>query len=395
VNPIRQSVTTTELALASIPSRLGTSLVVVFGVGAVVAVFVTVLAMAIGFTRTADAGGSDSHAVVLRSGSPTEAASSLTLENLATISSASQVGRSAEGKPLVSGEVLAFVRMPNNQTGLDAFVTLRGVGAQAFALRPQIRIIQGRTFVAGKHELIVGRSLVSRITGTTVGSSIDLPDGAWQVVGIFASNGDSHESEMMTDAASLMGAYRSAALNSITVSLDKPSDFEAFKATLSSDPTLSVDVYTERAYLTQASKFVATLFRVIAFGVGGIMAFGAAFGALSTMYSAVSARAGEIATLRAIGFGAGPVILSVIVEALALSLAGAILGSALAWIFFDGATISTLSGTTPSQVTFALRVTPQSVALGIAWACAIGLVGGLFAAIRAGRMPVATAMRAA
>jgi putative ABC transport system permease protein len=393
MSTLRQIAATTEVAVRGIPSRLGTSLVVIVGLAAVVAVFITTLAMAVGFTEAAVGGGSDARAIIVATGSNTEVSSALSLDDVATISNAPGIANGAEGKPLVSSEALAFVPVANRDTGLNAFVTVRGVGAEGFAVRPDIRLVEGRKFEAGKREVIVGRGARSRMPDLAVGRGIQLPDGDWAIVGAFESGGDAHESGLLTDATTLIATYRGN-VNSMTVSLRSPAEFMPFKAQLTSDPSLSVDVYTEREYVTQASQSMSTMLTIVAFGVGGIMAFGAAVGALNTMYSAVSARSREIATLRAIGFGASAVVVSVLAEALFLALLGALIGSLVAWSVFNGAAMSTITGSTPSQLTFALRVTPELIALGVTAACTIGLLGGLLPAIRAGAVPVADALRA-
>jgi putative ABC transport system permease protein len=391
MNGIAQILSVTLLGLRSVPSRFGTSLVVVVGVATVVAVFVSVMAMAVGFERTTSSAGSPTRAVILGSGSSTESGSSLTRANALTIANAPGIRQSGDGDAVVSMEALAFVPVTNLRSGLNAFATLRGVGTQGFALRPEIRIAEGRAFKTGLREAIVGRAAQRQLGGLEVGTAISLPQGDWTIVGAFTSGRDSHESELLTDAETLLTEYRRDTFNSVTVSLQ---DENAFRTALTTDPTLSVQVMREDVYVNQASQWLRRMLKVVAFGIGGIMAFGTAFGALNTMYAAVSTRAREIATLRALGFGGAAVVISILIEALLLALTGAVLGAALSLWIVHGATISTMSGTSPSQLTFELQVTPAIVALGIAASCLIGAVGGLFAAVRASRIPVATAMRA-
>jgi putative ABC transport system permease protein len=379
------------MGLRSVPARIGTSMVVVTGVAAVVAVLVSALAVATGFTRAARSTGSPERAMVLTA--DTEGASSLSRDNAVTILNAPGIRTAADGTPIASAEALFFVPLVNRSTGLNAFVAVRGVGPQALALRPEVRIVAGRAFASGARELIVGRAVQQRLGGLDVGAKIALPTGDWSIVGVFESGGDSHESELMTDVETLLNAYGRNSFNAITVRLDGAAAFERFTAALAEDPSLNVSTLREDDYYAAASGFVARLLTAIAYGIGGIMAFGAAFGALNTMYSAVSTRAREIATLRAIGFGAVPVVASVLAEALVLALAGAVLGAAAAFVLLDGATISAMTGITPSQLTFGLEVRPGLVLIGIACAVAIAAVGGLFAAARAARVPVAIAMR--
>jgi putative ABC transport system permease protein len=387
----RQVLAITAVALKSLPRRIGTSLVVIVGVAAVVAVLVAALAVARGFTRAAAKTGSPGRAIVLAG--DTESSSSLSRAAAATIMDAPGIVHTAAGRPIASAEALEFIPLTDQHTGLDAYATVRGVGAEAFALRPEVRLVAGRMFKPGEHEVIVGRAVEERLGGLGIGRTITLPNGAWTVVGIFTSGGDSHESEILTDAASLMNAYRHNQFNSVTVKLDDPSDFDRFNAALTSNPTLSVKAQREVDYFAAMSRPVSRLLEIIAYGIGAIMAFGAVFGALNTMYSAVSARRMEIATLRAIGFGGASVVVSVVIEALVLGLAGAMLGSLVAWLLLNGATVSTMTGVTPSQITFGLAVGPSVVVIGVLFALGIAVVGGICAASRASRISVADAMR--
>ena len=264
--------------------------------------------------------------------------------------------------------------------------------AQAL-LRPELKIIEGRAFAPAVRELIVGKSAAKQFRGLTLGSKLSFRESDWTVVGIYDTAGDAHESELMADSETVMSAFRRLGFQSITVLLDSAASFDTFKDSLTTNPTLTVDVKREPEYYAEQSKQLTKLLNFLAYFVGGIMAVGAMFGALNTMYSAVSARSLEIATLRAIGFGALPVVVSVFVEALLLSLLGGVIGAALAWIFFNGNTVNTL-GANFSQVVFRLTVSPALLVAGIVLACVIGIAGGLFPAIRAARLPVATALRA-
>ena len=384
----------TSLGLQSIPGRLGTSLVVVVGTAIVVAVFVTVLAMAAGFTKAAASTGKPWRAIVLGNGSDTEAGSGLSRDNVLTISNAPGVKHAPNGDAIVSAEALAFVPLASRRGGLNAFATVRGVGVGAAALRPELHLIEGRLFNAGNHELIVGRGAQARLEGLAVGQVVSMPSSEWKVVGVFESGGDSHESELMTDAQTLQSTYRRNDLNSITVALESAATFDTFRNAITSNPALSVQVLRESEFFARSSQGISRLLRIIAFGIGGIMAFGAAFGSVNTMYTAVSARSREIATLRALGFGAGSVVTSVLIEAMLLALAGAAIGASVAWLAFNDFSMSTMTGTSPSQLTFSLDVNGSLILAGAAIALGIGMLGGLLPAIRAGRVPVANAMRA-
>lgn len=390
----KQTAAITAMNLRSIPQRVGTSWVIVIGIAVTVAVLVSVLAMVDGFSKTLANTGRADRAIVLRGGSVAELSSTISRDNTITIMDAPGVKKDADGKPIASAEMVAVVALPQRKTGTAANVTVRGVGAKSFELRPEIHMIAGRMFQPAVRELIVGRSALSQFKGTDIGSHITFRNTDWTVVGEFESGGDAHESELMGDIETVLSAFRRNLFQSVTVLLDSPEAFAAYKDKLTTDPTLTVDVKREPEYYAEQSKQLNKLLNFLAFGVGSIMAVGAIFGALNTMYSAVSARALEIATLRAIGFGSGAVVVSVFVEALLLSLVGGVAGAAAAWVFFNGNTVNTL-GANFTQVVFHLSVSPHLLVSGIVWACFIGIFGGLFPAIRAARLPVAAALRAA
>jgi putative ABC transport system permease protein len=393
MNSLRQILAVTAMSLAGVPKRLGASLVIVVGIAGVVAVLICVFAMVTSFTETAGKTGRADRVIVLNRGADSEGASNFPRESAVTILNAPGIKKDRDGKPIVSAENLAFIRLTDQRTGLDTFATLRGVSGQAFALRPEIRLVEGRMFKPALHEMIVGRSLQRRLAGLEVGKRVSLLQGDWTVVGAFESGGDSHESELLTDVETLLSAFQRNNFSSATVLLDSPERFDAFKAALTTNPALSVDVKREPDYFSEASRPMARLLKFIASTIGVIMGLGAVFAAVNTMYSAVSARSTEIATLRAIGYDGTPVVISVLIEALVLALAGAVIGAAIAWFFFNGNSVSTITGTSPSPVTYALNVSQSLIALGIFSACLIGLIGGLFPAIRAARLSVAAAMR--
>jgi putative ABC transport system permease protein len=390
---LRQFAVPMTLAARGIPSRASTSVVVVFGVAIVVAVFISALALAVGFEESARRSGHADRVIILRNGTNTEAASSLSQDDLVRILNAPGIRSEAPRGKLLSAEALEFVAMPDKSTGRNVFVTLRGVGTQGLPLRPEVRLVAGRMFNPGAREVIVGVGALRRLNGLSLGTSLTLPQGEWRVVGAFDSKGDSHESELLTDAQTLLSAYRRHTFNSVTAVLETPEAFGPLRTALASDPTLLVEPIRENDYFAQTSRPIATLLRAIAFGIGGIMIFGASFGAITAMYAVTKARSGEIATLRAIGFTAGGAIASVLLESLILSSAGALVGTALAFAAFDGANVSTMAGGAPSQVAFVMQVTPGTIAIAVAAACIIGLVGGLLPAARAGRQTVAVALR--
>ena len=393
MSALSQITSVSAMNLRSVPQRLGTSLVIVIGIAGVVAVMLSVLAMSMGILKTISNTGRDDRAIVVRSGSQDELGSALTREQGITIMDAPGVKRDAAGKPIATAETITVVDLPTAAGDSWANVTVRGVGPKLFEVRPEIKIVAGRMFRPAVNELIVGAKALSQFPTLGVGKHIKFTGGQWEIVGVFASDGDRHESEIFGDAETVMSAVRRNGYQPVTVVLESRDSFEAFKTALTTNPTLSVDVKRESDFFAEASKPLARVLSIVAYVIGGIMAVGALFGALNTMYSAVSARGKEIATLRALGFGAASVVISVFVEAVTLAVLGAALGAFAAWLFFDGNVVST-SGGGVAQIVFALALTPGLVAVGVIWACAIGLVGGLFPAVRAARLPVATALRA-
>ncbi|HET6604431.1 MAG TPA: ABC transporter permease [Xanthomonadaceae bacterium] len=379
--------------LRSIPQRLGTSLVIVIGIAGVVAVLVALLAMGEGFRHTLASTGSDDRALVLRSGANEELASGFAREQADAIAQAPGVARDPDGRALVSPERYILTNLVNRANQEPSNIPVRGVDPVAFTLRPEVRIVEGRMLVPGAREVIVGRKLAGEFLGTGVGDSVPVRDGDWRVVGVFESGGDVHESELWVDRATLDGVLRSSAVGSVMVQLEDAAAFDRFEQAVADDPRVNVDVKRQSAYYAAQSEATGTFIRVLGTVVASIMALGAIFAALNTMYSAVSTRTREIATLRAIGFGGGPVVTSVLVESLALALLGGLLGGLLAWVLFNGFTVSTLNFQTFSQVAFSFRVTPELLVRGLVWALAIGLVGGLLPALRAARLPVTTALR--
>lgn len=389
----RQIGAVTAMNFRSLPQRVSTSLVVVIGIAGVVAVLVSVLAMSTGLIRTMENTGRDDRAIVMRNGSTAETSSSLDRNSARLIADAAGVKTDAEGEPMLTAETMRIVSLHKKEDDSEINVILRGVGPKMNQVRPELKIVQGRMFQPAVTEVIVGKSANAQFKGLNVGDVVPSRGANWTVVGVFDSGGDMHESTLMTDAETLISVDQRGAFQSVTALLDSKSSFQAFKDSLSSNPALAVDVVREREYYQQQSKNLATIIKVMAYVVGGIMAVGAVFAALNTMYSAVSARLRDIATLRALGFGSTAMMMSVLAEALVLALIGGVIGALLAWLFFNGNTVST-SGGGLNQMVFELSVSPQLMILGIVWACVIGVLGGLFPAMRAARLPVALALRA-
>jgi putative ABC transport system permease protein len=390
----KQLAAITWMNLQTLPQRLGASSVIVIGIAGVVAVLVSVLAMGAGFHHTLADSGRPDRVIILRGGSDAELNSNLTRADIDIISSAPGLAKDALGKAVLSSELVTVANVPKIDTGTDANVSLRGVGAKLLEVRPEIKLVSGRMFHPAVRELIAGAGAVKQFRGLEVGSILRLRNADWRVTGIFTSNGDVHESELLADADTVGSAIERTGYSSAIGLLTSAAAFDAFKDSLTTDPRLKVDVQREPDYYAAQSKDLTKTINVVGNTVAIIMAIGAMFGALNSMYSAVAARGREIATLRAIGFGGVPVLLSVMFEALLLSLLGGILGAGLAWLFFNGHSVSTLGGAF-AQVVFQLTVTRALIVTGIVWACLIGLLGGFFPALRAARLPVAEALRAA
>jgi putative ABC transport system permease protein len=387
-----QAIAITHLNLKTLPNRFWSSLVIVLGVAGVVGVIVSVLAMLTGLAASMAHAGRADRAIILRGGSDNELSSTLARDAVVTILDASGIRHDAAGQPIGSAETVMIISRPMRSGDTEANVTLRGIGPQGLALRPEIRLVEGRAFRPGLHELVVGRGAQRQFAGLDIGSHVALRDSDWTVVGVFSSDGDAHESEIFADSDTVLATYRRTLFQSVTVQLDSPAAFMLLKDALTANPQLAVEVHRETDYLAKLARNLTRIMSLIANVVGSIMAIGAIFGALNTMYSAVSARIVEIATLRAIGFVGLPIVVSVLTEALALSLLGGVIGAVLAWLFFNGHGVNALGGNF-TQLVFQLTVTPALMLQGIAWASAIGLIGGLFPALRAARMPILAALR--
>ncbi|MCI4568215.1 ABC transporter permease [Lysobacter sp. CFH 32150] len=382
-----------RIGIASLPQRWGASAVIVVGIAGVVGVLVAMLAMGEGFAATLKQTGSDDTAIILRGGSQAETNSVIIRDQVPLIGNLAGIAKGSDGRALVSPELSQVVNMVTKEDGTDANAQLRGVGPQAWALRPQLKVVEGRRFNPGMRELIVGQGARRQYVGLEVGEQIELANQMWTVVGAFAS-GDSHDSELWADAETLGSTYRRTSYQSVTAKLDGKDGLKQLKAALAADPRLKLDVDTTRHYYAKQSEQLNGFLRILGIVIGAIMAVGAVFGALNTMYAAVAGRAREIATMRALGFRGLPVVVAVMLETMLLALLGGILGGAIAWLVFNGYSVSTL-GSNFSQVMFQFKVSPELLWTGLKWALGIGLVGGLFPALRAARLPVTEALRAA
>lgn len=379
--------------LCTVPQRKGAAITSAVGIAGVVAVLVGVLSIAEGFRAAMAVSGPDDVAIVLRSGSDNEMTSGLSREETRLVSDAPGVARAEDG-PLASAELFVIINLPKLSTGTDANVPLRGVGQAAIAVRGDITVTEGRRFEPGRNEVIVGAGAARSFAGLDVGNRLRVGQNEWEVVGVFTGGGGSTESEIWTDAAVLQPAYqRGDSFQSVYVRLTSPEAFGEFKDALTTNPQLKVKTVRQAEYLAEQSSMLTSFIENLGVSIAALMALGALFGALNTMYSAVAARTREIATLRALGFGSSPVILSVLFESLGLALIGGAAGAAAAYFAFDGFQAATINWQTFSQIAFAFAVTPQLLLQAVVWAAVIGLLGGLFPAIRAARLPIASALR--
>jgi len=389
----RQIAAVTVMNLRNLPERLGTSLVAVIGIGGVVAVLVSLLAMGEGFRAALELAGQDDVALVLRGGSSDELSSAFSREEVSVILAAPGIARDARG-PIASPEFYTIVELPMRSTGTSANVPFRGVTARAPQARKEFRIVAGRMFEPGKDEVIVGRGAFAQFGNVDLGREVVWGSHVWRVVGVFEAGGSVSESEVWTDLAVLQGVYRrGSSVQVVRARLDSPGALREFARWLEADPRVNASVRTEREFYADQSRILVTLVRYVGTTIAVLMGIGAVFAALNTMYSAVSSRTREIATLRALGFGAAPVVASVMLEAVALGLVGGGLGGALAYFGLNGARASTLNWASFSQVTFAFTVTPALLVTALGYALILGLLGGLLPALRAARLPVTIGLR--
>ncbi|MGI9327137.1 MAG: ABC transporter permease [Pseudomonadales bacterium] len=373
--------------LRNIRSRLGTSSVIVIGIGGVVAVFVGILALANGFQSALASAGKEERAIVMRGGATSEMNGAITREQRNIISK-------LPGIDAVSGEIYSVIDVNKKATGTPANLVLRGLDSAGFDIRTEVEVVEGRRFGEGKQEVIVGVGANMLFENIAVGDALKVRGGEWQVVGLFSAEATAYEGEVWGDANVVGNALgRSGVVSTLRVGLAPSADIEAINAQMTSDPRLDHLLRTEAEYYASQSESLNGLISGFGYLVATIMAIGAVFAALNTMYSAVSTRTVEIATLRALGFGSGPVVVSVMLEALALALIGGLLGAGIVYFGVDGYTSSTLNSASFSQVVFDYEVSGRLIVQGLAWALVLGLFGGLFPAVRAARLPITTALR--
>ena len=393
MNFLKQTLAVTIVNLRTIPQRLGSSGVAIVGIAGVVIVLVSVLSIAQGFAAAMEASGSPVRALVMRSGADSEMTSGLSGPEVDIIKQAPGLRRDAQ-TPLASAELYVIIDIPKISTDSAANVPLRGIEPAGTALREEFSIAEGRMFEFGTNEVIVGRGASVNFKGLTVGNTVVVGQSTWKVVGLFETDGSVAETEIWCDARVLQGVYRRGnTYQSLLARLDSSDSFNTFRDWLTANPQVNVQVRREEDYYAQQSRALTSLIRTVGFGIAALMGIGAVFGAILTMYTAVSTRSREIATLRALGFNATSVVVSVLAESLALAAIGGSIGGLLAYVAFNGYQTSTMNFSTFSQVAFAFQVTPQLLGMGLFYALAMGLVGGLFPALRAARLPIPSALR--
>ncbi|MDE0441026.1 MAG: ABC transporter permease [Gammaproteobacteria bacterium] len=376
----------TLMNLKNLPSRLGSSSVVVVGIGGVVGVMVAILAMAAGFQGTLDSGGAPDRAIVLRGGSDNELSSGVSTDEVNVVSG-------MEGVVLASPELYMVADVPKRSTGTDANLIVRGVTGDAFAMRDEIQIVEGRNLEPGRGELIAGRGAHIEFAGIDIGNKVQLRQTEWTIVGIFEADGSAYESELWVDLPVLQSAFRFTGASSIRLRVDSPERIDELAEKIKGDPRLDLELTGETEYFAGQAGGLTDTIRIFGYTVATIMAIGAVFAALNTMYTAVVTRTVEIATLRALGFGRLPVVVSVMIESMALALLGGVIGALVAYVGFNGYTVSTLSNVSFSQIAFDFAVTPELLRDGLIWALGLGAIGGLLPAVRAALLPITVALR--
>ena len=389
---IRQVLLVTNMNLRSILERSGSSLVIIVGIAGSVAVMVSLLAMAEGLSSTISSTGEEDRVIILRDGSSSELSSGVAMTELDTVSSSPGI-KSIDGEPMIAGELFAIIDLKKKGAESTSNLPIRGVQPASFKIRPEVEIVQGRNFTTGTAEIIVGKGANNQYEGLEIGDQIKVRDSFATVVGIFSSNGNVHESEIWADLAAAQGLFRrGASASSMILKLNSPDSFDEVGLFVESYPNLELKVQSESDFYENQSSG-ADLIKVFGQVVGYIMAIGAVFAALNTMYSAVSTRLVEIGTLRALGFKGTTVLLALLIEALLLATIGGLLGGAIAYLLFNGYTVSTLAGGSFSQTAFAFAVTGEIIQQGLTLALFVGFIGGVFPAWNAARRDITEALR--
>jgi putative ABC transport system permease protein len=380
--------------LKALPQRWGASLVVVAGMAGVVGVMVALLAMADGFRQTFQQAGRADRAIVLRSEQDNGMASAIEREQLPVVLDLPGFKRDRDGRPLIVAQKFMTSELAERDTGALVGAVLRGVSDKVWQVFPELKLVEGRAFTPGKREAVAGRGALAEYEGLALGAEVELANGRWTIVGVYEAPGTVYDGEMIGDVEMVFAGYSITGQYSSAIGvLESEGALATVAHAIKGNPRLSHVVLRETDYYTTLSNNLGAAMVTFGYAVAGIMALGALFAAINTMYAAVKSRAREIATLRALGFGGAPVVCSVLLESLTLCVAGAVLGGAVAYVAFNGYRLSTLSGANLQQVVFAFRVSGALLAQGVAAAVLVGVLGGLLPAIRAARQPVAEALR--
>ena len=372
--------------LSNIGSRKGVASVIVVGIGGVVTVLCAILAMASGFQSVLLDAGDPDRVVLLRQGSTEEMTSGLDQEDLAIVENMS-------GIVAIAGELYTVADIPKRETGTPANLIVRGVSEGSFEVRPEVAIVEGRNLRPGLNEVIVGKKARVEFANTDIGSQIEFRSSSWEVVGIFEADDSAYESEIWADNTVAQSVFRRPGYSTARIRLESENLIPDFKKRVEDDPRLEMTIIPETEFFTEQASYLNNFLRIFAIVVATIMAIGALFAALNTMYTAVSVRTVEIATLRAMGFSATPVVFSVLLEAIVLALIGGVLGALITYFAFNGMTVSTLNPAVFSQIAFDFKVTGEILITGLIWAVGIGFIGGVFPAIQAALLPITVALR--
>ncbi len=394
MHALKLILSTAVMNLRNLARRRLNALVMVASIAGVVAVFSGVLAMNAGLDDAMRDAGRPDRAVVLRAGSTVEIASAISREEMDTIRNSTVVKKAADGTPLITGEAVAPLTLIEKRSGMEVNGTIRGVGPEVMAVRPEIRIVAGRMFNPGKFEIVVGQQALQQFEGLKLGGELSAYNTKWKIVGIYAADHSMRESELMADASVVMEVSQRPMFQNVTVVLPDPAAIAGFRKAIAANPSMAMDVFTESEFLQRESRSLNGLLHFMAYVMGGIMALGAVFVAINAMYASVDDRRREIATLRALGFPSVVVVASIVVESALLALGGGALGALAAWAIANGSTVSTAVGGDLRQLVFDVAMTPAVVLKGLGAALAIGIFGGMIPAARSIRSQIVDDLRA-
>jgi len=380
--------------LRSVRQRPVSTALTALGVGLVVAVFVAMLALANGFIAALATTGSSDNVLLLRRGADSELSSGIPREAISILSASPHIATASDGRPLVSPEtyIVLNLQRPGGDPFAVANVVARGVSDKAFEVRRSIKIVEGRRFTSGQSEICVGAKLQGRFEHVNVGDVLRFSNRDWKVVCRFTADGSSFESEIWGENEQFQNVFRGQSFQDVAFRLKDPASFDEVKRTLLADQRLQIDAHRESEFYASQSELLGNLLRFLAIMITSIMAVGAVFGAVNTMYAAVSSRTPEIAVLLTLGFHPRSVLASFLVESAVIALLGGVVGCLLA-LPMNGVVTSTTNWASFSEIAFAFRVTPQLLVAGIVFAVAMGLIGGFFPARRASKLPVIQALR--